>query len=244
MEKFLAEHDASLASQIFASLLKIQKALKSIYAPINEAFEFVLQETNLSLEELTSSPIFEALIQNHVNSEDKFPVTYDDDGYSYIDGIEIIASTTIVINRKKVSIYVISGVLATQAQVDQLLDNRVFSTINSTKNSSTMTEDHLERIRALKTIGPETISARGWHEISPKKGIERKLLKEKCGDACFLRPEDNGYPICPKLSETNDTCKVDCRALASTKTRARFLPPEYSKKIIPQLQDDFHCHGK
>ena len=98
----------------------------------------------------------------------------------------------------------------------------------------------MERIKALKTTGPSTIQARGWSEIAPRKGTERHALKAKCGDACFLRPEDEGYPICPKLEATDGECQVSCQGLAAAKNRGRFLPAEYNQKIIPELQK---AHG-
>lgn len=100
---------------------------------------------------------------------------------------------------------------------------------------------HLARIKALQTTGPQVIQAKGWKEIAPKVGSERNALKAKAGDACFLRPQDNGYPICPKLSVTDNVPKVSCQGLAAAKNRGRFLPAEYNEKIIPQLQEYFHC---
>lgn len=96
---------------------------------------------------------------------------------------------------------------------------------------------HIARIKALvRSTGPQTIQAKGWGDIGPKRGKEREALKKKCGDGCFLRPQDNAFPICPK-----DTCAVDCRGLAAAKNRARFLPNEFRDQIIPDLQKHFDC---
>ena len=59
------------------------------------------------------------------------------------------------------------------------------------------------------------------------------MLCEKCGDICFLRSPDNGFPICPKCTtKTNchkcnnvdklnkSCCLVDCKALVAAKARA------------------------
>lgn len=61
---------------------------------------------------------------------------------------------------------------------------------------------------------------RGWALDAPKKGRERHLLKEKCGDKCFLLPDTEGFPICPKCVEDQCTCAVDCRGLMAAKIRA------------------------
>ena len=62
--------------------------------------------------------------------------------------------------------------------------------------------------------------AKGWTKASPKKGTQRKLLLKKCGNKCFLRPSNLGFPICQSFNN-NKTCKKDCRGLLAAKIRAR-----------------------
>lgn len=95
----------------------------------------------------------------------------------------------------------------------------------------------------LSPESPSTLQGKGWHELAPRKGKERDELKAKCGDACFLRPEDNGFPICAALSRTKSPCTVDCRGLAAAKSRSRTLAPEV-KAEIPVLQEHYGCKGK
>lgn len=102
---------------------------------------------------------------------------------------------------------------------------------------------HIQAIKDLPRMGPSTISNAGWGEIEPKRGAERAALKAKCGDPCFLRPKDNAFPICAKLSVTGGECQVSCTGLAAAKNRARFLPEEFSEKIIPDLQAHHGCKG-
>jgi hypothetical protein len=47
-----------------------------------------------------------------------------------------------------------------------------------------------------------------WIKIKPKTLKERRELKEKCGDKCFLSPSDLSYPICSKKS-----CRHNCHGL-------------------------------
>ena len=61
---------------------------------------------------------------------------------------------------------------------------------------------------------------RGWAEDAPKRGYPRHLLKEQCGDKCFLMPETEKFPICPKCIGKKCSCQIDCRGLYSAKIRA------------------------
>ncbi len=71
----------------------------------------------------------------------------------------------------------------------------------------------------------------GWGERAPPQTNPRRQLKKKCGDKCFLRPVDNGFPICPKCLDPNcqscqhkkgqgDCCQLDCQGLVAAKQRA------------------------
>ena len=60
---------------------------------------------------------------------------------------------------------------------------------------------------------------RGWAAAAPQKGIERRNLKAKCGEQCFLKPKTEGFPICAALRE-GQGCRVDCRGVTSARVRA------------------------
>ena len=64
------------------------------------------------------------------------------------------------------------------------------------------------------------IRTRGWDEIAPKLVSERRQLKKKCGDKCFLYPEHNAFPICPKCRNNKCKCEIDCRGVVTAKVRA------------------------
>lgn len=71
---------------------------------------------------------------------------------------------------------------------------------------------------------PRGSRTRGWATDAPKKGRERHLLKSKCGDKCFLIPETEAFPICPRCEETGQeacSCQIDCRGLTAAKIRAK-----------------------
>lgn len=72
---------------------------------------------------------------------------------------------------------------------------------------------------------------RRWRVDAPQRGTPRKLLKSKCGDKCFLKPETLAFPVCPKLGIGRD-CNIDCRGVASAKVRAhQWKHPELYDKI-------------
>lgn len=80
-----------------------------------------------------------------------------------------------------------------------------------------VTQPHLlQRVATYKKDQGRGRPTRGWALDAPKRGKERHLLKEKCGDKCFLLPETEGFPICPKCC----TCEIDCRGLTAAKIRA------------------------
>lgn len=77
---------------------------------------------------------------------------------------------------------------------------------------------------------------RGWAADSPKRGTDRHLLKEKCGDRCFLVPETEAFPICPRCVDGICQCELDCRSLPSAKSRAQQHKYTYLAPIIEQIQ--------
>ena len=82
-----------------------------------------------------------------------------------------------------------------------------------------------------KPLGSRT---RGWKKASPKRGKERAVMKEKCGDKCFLSPKKNGYPICDKK-----TCKPDCRGIISAKVRAGQYKDDKVMTLAKKAQKKF-----
>jgi len=66
-------------------------------------------------------------------------------------------------------------------------------------------------------------STRGWSARAPQKGKDRNQLMDECGDMCFLRPENKGFPICPKCQlgpAGKCQCEIDCGAVQAAKNRA------------------------
>ena len=64
---------------------------------------------------------------------------------------------------------------------------------------------------------------RGWRAASPQRGKERHKLKEQCGNKCFLKPSQEGYPVCPALSRAaspKKKCETDCRGVLAALIRA------------------------
>ena len=65
---------------------------------------------------------------------------------------------------------------------------------------------------------------RGWKARSPKKGTDRHQLMSECGPQCFLKPETEGFPICPRCSLNPDRkckCQIDCGGVQSALVRSR-----------------------
>jgi hypothetical protein len=79
---------------------------------------------------------------------------------------------------------------------------------------------------------------RGWHDAAPRKGKERHELKKRCGNKCFLKPENEGFPICKKCSAVICDCKTDCRGVAAAKIRAHQYKHVEIYDIIDKLSNE------
>ena len=79
-----------------------------------------------------------------------------------------------------------------------------------------MIAEHREREgRGIKT--------RSWSAVAPQKGRPRHQLMDQCGDVCFLKPDTEGFPICPKceMGDGKCICAIDCGGVMAAKIRAR-----------------------
>lgn len=81
---------------------------------------------------------------------------------------------------------------------------------------------------------------KGWAASAPQRGKERALLKEKCGNECFLIPSKNKFPVCASL-RINQGCSVDCRGVRSAKIRARQWGYYDVARKAEELQRKYKC---
>lgn len=81
----------------------------------------------------------------------------------------------------------------------------------------------VSEIRQLpsKFSSKQSNSAKGWEKDGPKRGQQRRDLMEKCGNRCFLIPEQQSFPICSACRTDECLCELDCRGLAAANIRAR-----------------------
>jgi len=73
----------------------------------------------------------------------------------------------------------------------------------------------------------------GWSRVKPTKK-ERKLMKHKCGDKCFLGPNQS-FPICTKR-----TCKINKKGVWAAYVRAR----QWSSKTNKNKKIQHHIKNK
>lgn len=59
--------------------------------------------------------------------------------------------------------------------------------------------------------------SRGWKDVEPHRGPERRGLYAQCGAECFADPANLKYPMCDK----DDNCRPDCRGMEAAYARAR-----------------------
>ncbi len=100
----------------------------------------------------------------------------------------------------------------------------------SKSNRSVKTSSHKFASRGSRT--------KGWHDVAPQHGTQRHQLKSKCGSACFLMPETEGFPICARCKGENQCeCKIDCRGVQAAKNRAaQWGHPKVVKKANELLK--------
>jgi hypothetical protein len=66
------------------------------------------------------------------------------------------------------------------------------------------------------TIKKKKLSSAGWSKEAPGTR-ERKTMKKKCGNKCFLGPtNESSFPIC-----TKGTCKINSKGIYAAYVRAR-----------------------
>ena len=70
-----------------------------------------------------------------------------------------------------------------------------------------------------KVMKNKNSPTRGWAAMSPQRGTERHLLKEKCGNKAFLIPDEEKFPVMPAL-RVSDDCEYSCQGINSAIVRA------------------------
>lgn len=85
------------------------------------------------------------------------------------------------------------------------------------KRSTTKTS-YVPKVKKISTVS--VFNSTGWKDAAPKKGTGRQALKDKCGDAAFLRPNNYGFPIMTGQGAGPTRCQVDCRGVSAARRRA------------------------
>jgi len=103
----------------------------------------------------------------------------------------------------------------------------------------TTSEVHLAKSPVKQQSGRGS-KTKGWKDAAPKRGAERKALKQKCGNECFLKPESEGFPICAAL-KSGKGCKVDCRGIIAAKVRAGIWDYKDVHDVAMRLGEEYDC---
>jgi hypothetical protein len=87
-----------------------------------------------------------------------------------------------------------------------------------------MPESRVYKTKQLQRISQNRYEGRGsptrgWAAMSPQRGRERHELKQKCGDAAFLDPQHEKYPIMG-ATRAGGGCHVSCQAVQSAYNRS------------------------
>lgn len=254
MDSFLRTYGANIASPLLSKLNIPEGSI--VYVPDNVAVNYLAKHLDIPLDFILESPDFLAMLQYGVNPTgfplgmeggketiDTLAVLASKrigrNTYKVIDGVLGKGNDLDILKRSYAgSVKTRERFIREERHVRpgaQPLPPAPAAVPKKTRKTPEpkipkaqvkMTEEHMQGISALGSTGRGIANTGVWHDIAPKKGAERNALKAKCGGACFLRPEDNGYPICPKLGVGAD-CQVSCEGLAAANSRSRYLPDEY-----------------
>lgn len=75
--------------------------------------------------------------------------------------------------------------------------------------------------------------SRGWHDVAPRPGPERRGLYADFGARCFGAPDVLKYPVCNRNGER------DCRATAAAYARSNeYHHPEIAARVHQMAIDD------
>jgi len=77
-----------------------------------------------------------------------------------------------------------------------------------------------------------------WKNKSPRRGVERQQMKQRCGDKCFLLPDQLKFPIC------NDNCTYNCSGIVAAKVRAAQFKYDDVYRRADELLKELKCTRK
>lgn len=119
------------------------------------------------------------------------------------------------------------------------------STVDFDRALATLPPSRVYKTNELKRLSQNRYESRGsptrgWASISPQRGTERHELKQRCGDAAYLDPEHEKYPIMPAL-RYNNSCNVSCQGVQSAYNRScQYKHFDIAKKA--QHTGERQCH--
>ncbi len=89
---------------------------------------------------------------------------------------------------------------------------------------------NLEKVSKNKNEGRGS-PTRGWAAAVSSPGRERHDLKAKCGNAAFLIPEEEKYPVMNALRNTGGKCEYVCEGISAAKNRScQYNRPDIAEK--------------
>jgi len=109
----------------------------------------------------------------------------------------------------------------------------------------TISDQQIKAMLSMPVVPSEGRGSRtrGWSLDAPQRGLDRHLLRDKCGDRCFLIPETEGFPICPRCVEGQCQCQIDCRGVAAAKIRAHQHKYTNLYDVIEQIEQE-KCNSR
>jgi len=137
----------------------------------------------------------------------------------------------------------------TKQQIKQMAALGSATPLSLEKELKRLRPDQRAKARGLRSMmirgsRPQTgvTYTAGWKAAAPQRGRERHTVMAKCGSKCFLRPEDEGYPVCSKCDGDSCSCQVDCRGLLAAYRYAQKYGAQNIADAARQLALELNCN--
>jgi hypothetical protein len=120
---------------------------------------------------------------------------------------------------------------------NKLIDKKIKINCKSVKKKTPFKPKSYKVTKSFKSFPIDNTNI-SWSKKKPNSKGEREYIYKKCGESCFLIPQQLKFPICNK----NLPCTYNCRGLKAASSRAGEWKYDKVLKTSKDLTDKFGCY--